>query len=229
MCRSEDMKLSLLENIQQNNLPSAVTSPSIHILFSGMGPTIFKFTILCNAHMHRCHATLLIRRRVQATQKWPILHAQEIKAKFHYASWFEAGRRQVRSWSATSFKPVCDQLRTSCEPDSVMKFGFYETDRYTACKSDTRQSHTHTHIIVQGKVTGCMKTENLEVLQRDESAVIGRRLSFQTRQATALVASTKTKLQIADGEAALHRSSEQHEMSCLSDFSQLSLAQVRKI
>ena len=34
---------------------------------------------------------------------------QPVKAKFHYASWFEAGRRQVRSWSATSF----DQLRTS--------------------------------------------------------------------------------------------------------------------
>jgi len=57
-----------------------------------------------------------------------------IKSKFHYASWFEAGRRQVRnhiplrylvpscfeagrrqlrSWSATSFEHVCDQLRTS--------------------------------------------------------------------------------------------------------------------
>jgi len=32
-------------------------------------------------------------------------------AKFHYASWFEAGRRQVRSWS------VC-----------VMEFGFYCSD-----------------------------------------------------------------------------------------------------
>jgi len=37
----------------------------------------------------------------------------QVKAKFHYASCFEAGRRQVRSWSATSFEPVCDQLRTS--------------------------------------------------------------------------------------------------------------------
>ena len=47
-----------------------------------------------------------------------------VKAKFHYAIWFEAGsmlvrsrfeagRRQVRSW----FEPVCDQ-------DSVMEFGF---------------------------------------------------------------------------------------------------------
>jgi len=40
-------------------------------------------------------------------------------AKFHYAIWFKAGRRQVRSWSltsfepvATSFEPVCDQLWT---------------------------------------------------------------------------------------------------------------------
>jgi len=47
-----------------------------------------------------------------------------LKAKFHYASWLEAGRRQVRSWSPTSFEPVCDQLRTSFEPDSVMEFGF---------------------------------------------------------------------------------------------------------
>jgi len=29
-----------------------------------------------------------------------------LKAKFHYAVWFDAGRRQVRSWSA-------NQLRTS--------------------------------------------------------------------------------------------------------------------
>jgi len=36
-----------------------------------------------------------------------------VNAKFHYASWFEAGRRQVRRWSPTSFEPVCDQLRTS--------------------------------------------------------------------------------------------------------------------
>jgi len=36
------------------------------------------------------------------------------KAKFHYAIWFEAGHRQVRRWSPTSF-----------EPASVMEFGFY--------------------------------------------------------------------------------------------------------
>jgi len=29
------------------------------------------------------------------------------------------------SRSATSFEPVCDQLRTSFEPDSVMEFGLY--------------------------------------------------------------------------------------------------------
>jgi len=40
-------------------------------------------------------------------------------------SWFEAGRRQVRT---ISFEPVCDQLRTCFEAarelDSVMEFGF---------------------------------------------------------------------------------------------------------
>ena len=40
------------------------------------------------------------------------------KAKFHYASWFEAGRRQVQSWSATNF-----------EPASVMEFGFKSRQR----------------------------------------------------------------------------------------------------
>jgi len=35
------------------------------------------------------------------------------KAKFHYVSWFEAGRRPASNLSATSF-----------EPASVMEFGF---------------------------------------------------------------------------------------------------------
>jgi len=57
------------------------------------------------------------------------------KAKFHYASWFEAGSKHVRSWSPTSFEAdsvmefgfehVCDQLRISFEAASVMEFGFY--------------------------------------------------------------------------------------------------------
>jgi len=45
-----------------------------------------------------------------------------LKAKFHYVSWFEAGRRQVRSQI-----PLCYLIRswsaTSFEPDSVMEFG----------------------------------------------------------------------------------------------------------
>ena len=36
-----------------------------------------------------------------------------VKAKFHYASWFEAGSELFRSWSPTSF-----------EPASVMEFDF---------------------------------------------------------------------------------------------------------
>ena len=54
-----------------------------------------------------------------------MLAAYKLKAKFHYASWFEAGCRQIWSWSATSFEHVCDQLWTSFKPASVMKFGFY--------------------------------------------------------------------------------------------------------
>jgi len=34
-----------------------------------------------------------------------------IQSKFHYAIWFEAGRREARSWSATSLETVFDQLR----------------------------------------------------------------------------------------------------------------------
>jgi len=52
------------------------------------------------------------------------LVADRFEAKLHYAIWFEAGRRQVRSWSPTSFERVCDQLRISFEPASVMEFGF---------------------------------------------------------------------------------------------------------
>jgi len=36
-----------------------------------------------------------------------------VKTKFHYASWFEDGRRKL----------VGDQLRTSFEPNSVIDFG----------------------------------------------------------------------------------------------------------
>jgi len=43
-----------------------------------------------------------------------------VKAKFHYAIWYEAGSKLVRN----GFEPVCDQLRTSFEPASVMEFGF---------------------------------------------------------------------------------------------------------
>jgi len=49
-----------------------------------------------------------------------------VKAKFHYASWIEAGRRQIRSQIPlrylvrTSFEPASNQLRTSSEPDSVV-------------------------------------------------------------------------------------------------------------
>jgi len=56
------------------------------------------------------------------------VHQKPIKAKFHYASWFEAGRRQVRSGAGRrqvqSLRPASNPLRTSFEPDSVMEFGF---------------------------------------------------------------------------------------------------------
>jgi len=47
------------------------------------------------------------------------------KAKFHYASWFEAGSKLVRSWFEAGSKLV-----RSFEPDSVMEFGFYGAFSY---------------------------------------------------------------------------------------------------
>ena len=52
----------------------------------------------------------------------------QIPLRYLVRSWFETGRRQVR----TSFDPVCDQLRTTFEPDSVMEFGFNRKD-YQNC------------------------------------------------------------------------------------------------
>ena len=49
-----------------------------------------------------------------ATTNWECYGIGHIKAKFHYASWFEAGR-----------------LRTSFEPDSVMEFGFKVVSLYS--------------------------------------------------------------------------------------------------
>jgi len=43
------------------------------------------------------------------------LRAQGLKAKFHYASWFEAGSELVSA---------SNQLRTSFEAGSVIEFGF---------------------------------------------------------------------------------------------------------
>jgi len=51
------------------------------------------------------------------------LVADRFEAKFHYAIWFEAGRRPASNQLRTSFEPASKQLRTSFEPDSVMEFG----------------------------------------------------------------------------------------------------------
>ena len=58
-----------------------------------------------------------------------------LKAKFHYASWFEAGSTLVRSWfepDSVIWNLASNQLRTSCEPSSVMEFGFHYFPTKTA-------------------------------------------------------------------------------------------------
>jgi len=69
-------------------------------------------------HLHRepqtnNEATTLQITRVLTYRSGPFYVVschQTLKAKFHYASWFEAGHRQVRRCSATSFEPASNQL-----------------------------------------------------------------------------------------------------------------------
>jgi len=69
-----------------------------------------------------------------------------LKAKFHYASWFEACSKLVADlqraeiWhelagprpNSITARPASNQLRTSFEPDNVVEFGFYRTRVWTA-------------------------------------------------------------------------------------------------
>ena len=53
----------------------------------------------------------------------------QVKAKFHYASWFEAGSELVPSWFEAGRRPASNLSAISFEPASVMEFGFYLTTR----------------------------------------------------------------------------------------------------
>ena len=79
--------------------------------------------------------------------------ALQVKAKFHYTSWFEAGRRPVQnqiplcylvqSWSQTGSKrlrPASNLSATSFKPDNVMEFGRGPASscQFTASKLDHR-------------------------------------------------------------------------------------------
>jgi len=47
-----------------------------------------------------------------------ILQVSSIKAKFHYASWFEVGSELVRSWFEAGRRPASNLSATSFEPAS---------------------------------------------------------------------------------------------------------------
>jgi len=89
-----------------------------------------------NENTGSCLSYFEFLRLQQCNKCWKL-----VKAKFHYASWFEGGSQLVQSWfeagcrqvRATSFEPVCDQLRTSFEPASVMEFGFKDLKRKVTC------------------------------------------------------------------------------------------------
>ena len=61
-----------------------------------------------------------------------------VKAKFHYATWFEAGaklvadRFEAKFHYTTWFEPASNQLRTSSEPASVMEFGFNSAWKFSS-------------------------------------------------------------------------------------------------
>jgi len=68
---------------------------------------------------------------VQSLVDLPLSDVGSVKAKFHYASWFEADS-----------KLVGDQLLTSFEPASVMEFGFNETKTRNPLKFAGVQTQT---------------------------------------------------------------------------------------
>jgi len=53
-------------------------------------------------------------RQLASTRLRSLAHicTDQLKAKFHYASWFGAGSELVRSWFEAGSKPVADQLLT---------------------------------------------------------------------------------------------------------------------
>jgi len=67
-----------------------------------------------------------------------------IKAKFHYASWFEAGLKLVADRFEAGRRPTSNLSATSFEPASIIEFGFYAicfeagsklvADRFEACR-----------------------------------------------------------------------------------------------
>ena len=64
---------------------------------------VITFTNISSLIIILCTRNDMLLRRISSS----------LKAKFHYAVWFEACRR-----------PASNQLRTSFEPASVMEFGF---------------------------------------------------------------------------------------------------------
>ena len=74
-------------------------------------PQFLEYTVLCTQQTSTGTET---KRRTPQFRLNSITHAeslnQQIKAKFHYASWFEAGRRPASNLSATSFEPASNHI-----------------------------------------------------------------------------------------------------------------------
>jgi len=74
-----------------------------------------------------CESMVDIQSATAENRRGSLIRRAAVKARFHYASWFEAGS-----------KLVGDQLRTSFEPANVMEFGFNEMYLRSVCQVCSR-------------------------------------------------------------------------------------------
>ena len=85
------------------------------------------------------------------------------------SSWFEAGRRQVRSQI-----PLCYLVRTSSEPTSVMEFGFHIARQHSSCTarySDTDCSQHSVVVVSSNLICIAPECQRLQRRWRTESAL----------------------------------------------------------
>ena len=84
----------------------------------------------------------------------------------------KTGRRQVRSWSATNFQPVCDQLRTSFEPDSEWNLALSD--------NHTEEWSLLSHINEPPKGTSCVEGRRDQKTERQRNLTVANWVFAET-------------------------------------------------